>query len=39
LYQLVDVGGGELIRALKLGGINHDRVVREWVKTVYMPER
>jgi hypothetical protein len=28
---------GHLIRELKLGGVNHDRM-RTWVKTVLMPE-
>jgi hypothetical protein len=28
---------GQLIRELKLGWVNHDRV-REWIKTVYKPE-
>jgi hypothetical protein len=39
-YQLVDVGrwwGEHLIRELKLEGVNHHRV-KEWVKTVYVPE-
>jgi hypothetical protein len=28
------LGEGQLIRELKLGGVNHDRV-RKWVKTVH----
>jgi hypothetical protein len=28
---------GQLIRELKLGGVNQDRT-RKWVKTVYLPE-
>jgi hypothetical protein len=31
------VGEDQLIRELKLGGVNHHRM-REWVKTVYVPE-
>jgi hypothetical protein len=31
------LGEDQLIRELKLGGVNHDRM-RKWVKTVYLPE-
>jgi hypothetical protein len=31
------MGEGQLIRELKLGGVNHDKK-RKWVKTMYMPE-
>jgi hypothetical protein len=31
------LGEGQLIRKLKLGGVNRDRM-RKWVKTVYMPK-
>jgi hypothetical protein len=31
------LGERQLIRELKLGGVNHDRM-RKWEKTVYMPE-
>jgi hypothetical protein len=31
------LGEGQLIRELKLGRVNHNRM-RKWVKTVYVPE-
>jgi hypothetical protein len=30
------LGEGQLIRELKLGRVNHDKM-RKWVKTVYVP--
>jgi hypothetical protein len=35
--SLLMLGEDQLIRELKLGGVNHDRM-RKWVKTVYLPE-
>jgi hypothetical protein len=31
------LGEGQLIRELKVGGVNHNRM-RKWVKTMYVPE-
>jgi hypothetical protein len=31
------LGEGQLIRELKLGGANHDRI-KKWVKTLFLPE-
>jgi hypothetical protein len=32
------LGEGQLIKELKLGGVNHDGM-RKWVKTMYMPKK
>jgi hypothetical protein len=37
-YQFADGRGGQLIRELKLGGVNHD-TVRKWVKNCVCAEK